>query len=438
MDYLSLVGIVLSILLYTILAWKGHNQFVCVFFAIIVVIITSQLAPYEAYAEYWMSGFVGYIMGYALVFVAGAVFGKFLEVSGATETIAKLVLRAGPKYAYAVLILVITFLTFNGISPWAAIFFIGPITLTVLRKSGIPRRFSPAILYFGSCTLAYVIPGCTKMTNYMACTLMDVPLMAAAPAGFITVAFTFVVGCMLLRFMVKRAVAKGEGFTERAGDTFANVEEGGESKCPPVWLVLIPMLGCVIACNVMPTFGLHVETGFLIGILLCIVCLRNYIDLSQTKKYLKESVPGGFDMVIMLGTVYGFGTVIVQTPAYALIQDLVLNIPGSPLVGVAVAVNVIAGATGSGTSGINIVLPALGASWVAKGASPAAIARVASFSSTALDSLPHNSGVVSMIDNMGETHGTAYLPIFFMTVLLPILATAFCVTIMTIFPILAM
>jgi len=433
--YVSLIGVVLSIAVYTIFAWKGHNQFVSVFFAILVIVVTSQINVYTAFAEYWMSGFTGYIKGYVLVFIAGSVFGKLLEVSRATETVALIVLKAGKRYAFAILVLVVAFLAFNGISPWAALFFLAPITMTVLKESGIPRRFAPVLLYFGACSLGYTIPGCARMTNYMACTLMKVPLTACAAAGVLTVAFTYVVGCFMLRKMADKAVNNGESFVSRESDKEVIID-AESTKYPPIWRVLIPMLGAVLACNIVTKFGFHTELGFLIGIGLCIVCLYSYMDLSKWKDYMKSAVPAGIDVAIMLGIVYGFGKVVVETPAYTLIQEAVLSVPGGPLVGAALAINVISGATGSGTSGINIVLPALGGSWVAMGASPSSIARVAVVSSTALDSLPHNSGVVSMIDKCGETHGTAYMPIFWMTVVLPIVATVFCVIIMTLFPIL--
>ena len=57
----------------------------------------------------------------------------------------------------------------------------------------------------------------------------------------------------------------------------------------------------------------------------------------------------------------GFGAVIASLPAFKLIRDLVLGIaPSNPLISLSVAVNILAGITGSASGGMNIALQTLG------------------------------------------------------------------------------
>jgi H+/gluconate symporter-like permease len=57
----------------------------------------------------------------------------------------------------------------------------------------------------------------------------------------------------------------------------------------------------------------------------------------------------------------GFGAVIASLPAFELIRDLVLGIaPSNPLISLSVAVNILAGITGSASGGMSIALQTLG------------------------------------------------------------------------------
>jgi H+/gluconate symporter-like permease len=61
----------------------------------------------------------------------------------------------------------------------------------------------------------------------------------------------------------------------------------------------------------------------------------------------------------------GFGAVVAALPAFDLIRESVLGIGGNnPLISLAVAVNVLAGITGSASGGMSIALNALGQTYV--------------------------------------------------------------------------
>ena len=56
----------------------------------------------------------------------------------------------------------------------------------------------------------------------------------------------------------------------------------------------------------------------------------------------------------------GFGAVVAALPAFAVVRDGILAVPGGPLVSIAVAANVMGGITGSASGGLTIALNALG------------------------------------------------------------------------------
>lgn len=105
-------------------------------------------------------------------------------------------------------------------------------------------------------------------------------------------------------------------------------------------------------------------------------------------------------------------------------MEAVLALPGSPLIGAAIAVTVIAGLTGSASGGQTIALPLLAPHYLDMGVNPEALHRIVAISSGALDSLPHNGYVVTTIRAVcGETHRDAYGPVGALTVIVPGIGT---------------
>ena len=113
-----------------------------------------------------------------------------------------------------------------------------------------------------------------------------------------------------------------------------------------------------------------------------------------------------------VASLVGFGAVVAEMPAFALVRDAVLGIGGGPLVSLAVATNVLAALTGSASGGLTIALDALGATYMARaaeiGLNPELLHRVAVIGSGTLDSLPHNGAVVTLLAVCGSTHRDSY------------------------------
>ena len=88
---------------------------------------------------------------------------------------------------------------------------------------------------------------------------------------------------------------------------------------------------------------------------------------------------------------------------------LLTDIPGSPLIGGALAVAVIAGLTGSSSGGQTIALPLLAPHYLDLGVNAEALHRTVAISSESLDHLPQGGYVVTTIRSIaGETHKDAY------------------------------
>ena len=75
----------------------------------------------------------------------------------------------------------------------------------------------------------------------------------------------------------------------------------------------------------------------------------------------------------ILAAVVGFGAVAQNTEAFKAAVAAVTDIPGSPLIGAAVAIGVIAGLTGSSSGGQQIALPLVAPHYMDMGVNPEAL-----------------------------------------------------------------
>jgi len=118
---------------------------------------------------------------------------------------------------------------------------------------------------------------------------------------------------------------------------------------------------------------------------------------------------------LSVASLVGFGAVVAALPAFAVVRDWVLTIGGGPLVSLAVATNLLAALTGSASGGLTIALDALGGTYMRLAADlnidPAVMHRVAVIGSGALDGLPHNGAVVTLLAVCGSRHRESYFDI---------------------------
>jgi H+/gluconate symporter-like permease len=129
----------------------------------------------------------------------------------------------------------------------------------------------------------------------------------------------------------------------------------------------------------------------------------------------------------------GFGAVIASLAGFAVLRDAVLTIaPDNPLVSVSIAVNLLAGITGSASGGMSIALQTLGETWLAMGQAagiaPELLHRVTAIATGGLDALPHNGAVITLLGICGLSHRQSYADIFVVAVAIPVLALVVVVT----------
>ncbi|MGG4492066.1 GntP family permease [Metabacillus idriensis] len=435
---LGLIGLFGGLALLIYLTMKGMNLLIAAPLTALLVGILNGLPLFPQLAEEgaanfltnYMTGFTGFIASWYLMFLTGAIFGKVMEDSGAADSVSKWIVgKIGMKRAVLAVVIACAVLTYGGVSLFVVAFSVYPMALSLFRQADLPRRFIPAALAFGSTTFTMTSAGSPEIQNWIPIEFLGTTPYAGREVSIIVAIFMMVFGYWWLKKMIKKAMANGERFVGRETDPAVQVR----TDLPNPLLSLIP-LGVVLIISFI--FHDSLKTSALIialsgGILAAYVINRKYFQ--NFGKAVGEGALGAVIAIANTAAVVGFGGVVKATPSFEAAVGFMTDIPGSPLIGGALAVAVIAGLTGSSSGGQAIALPLLAPHYLDLGVDPEALHRTVAISSGSLDSLPQGGYVVTTIRSIaGETHKDAYPAFGALTVIVPAVGVALAVLLFSI------
>ena len=429
---LSMIGLIGGLVLLTVLVMRGMNLLIVAPLSALFVAVLNGVPLFPQFAGKdevdfitgYMDGFAGFITSWYLMFLAGAIFGKVMEDSGAAESVSHwIVTKIGMKHAVLAVVLSCAVLTYGGVSLFVVAFAVYPMAVSLFKEADLPRRFIPAAFAFESTTFTMTSAGSPEIQNWMPIPYLGTNPYAGWEVSIITAIFMLIFGYWLLMKVIRRAVRKGEKFVGR--DTDNNEIR---SELPHPLLSLIPLLVVLIVAFV---FHDSLAQSALILALTGGVIATWLLNRKYFRNFWEAVGEGTMGALIAIGNtaaVVGFGGVAKITPAFSSAVDFMTSIPGSPLIGGALSVMVIAGLTGSSSGGQTIALPILAPHYLDMGVNAEALHRTVSLSSGTLDSLPHGGYAVTTIRSIaGETHKDAYPAFGLMTVVVPIAAVVLAV-----------
>ena len=251
-----------------------------------------------------------------------------------------------------------------------------------------------------------------------------------------------VAGSWYLSWVVKKAVNNGESFSlpqkesaalikkEKASEASVGimskvpetvVDEPFQQDLPNVVFAFLPLVSVIIILNTLSNYMsatgaalISLSSGIIIAWILMFKHASGYWAV------LGKGTHDALEAAANTCAVVGFGSVAAKVPAFTLFVNALLNLPGPPYMGLAIAVTLICGITGSASGGLGIALPILAPIYMAQGLDPGAMHRISALASGGLDSLPHNGYVVTTIRAIcGETHKRSYKDVFVVSIVIP-------------------
>jgi len=429
MDW-SVIGIILSLAFIVVLALRGWHIIIIAPLAVVVVSIFSNMNIMETLTGPYMKGFVNYAGKFYLIFLAGSMFGKFMEDGQAARSIANGILRVIGKESPLRVMLAISIvsmcLTYGGVSLFVVIFTVIPIARPLFKEMNLSWHLFMAAFIFGAASLTMtMLPGTPQIQNimptkYMASTPTSAPVVGLTGAFIVTV-----LNVLYFRYILKKSKARGETYEEpAAGVLGAGAPASGPT--PSVWLSLVPPVVVLLLLNIdIPYIKRDAVIALAAGVVACIILFWQYYA-----KLLDTLNKGALNTVVPIVNTcadVGYGMAVAATTGFKVVSSWLLTLPMHPIISLAIATNIMAAITGSASGGLGIVLETLVPKYLALGLNPALIHRIAAMSSGAFDAMPHNGVVITILAVAGLTHANAYKHIFWSHVVATTIALFFAI-----------
>lgn len=429
--------------------------------ALLAVVLTGDLPVLASYTQIFMAKTGDFIVAFFPLFMLGAIFGKLMDDSGSAKSIARSVSAwLGPERSIVSVVLVCGVLTYGGVSAFVVAFAIFPVAAALFRSADIPKRLIPGTIALGAFTFTMsALPGTPAIQNAIPMPFFGTTAFSAPGLGIIAAIIMFFLGMAWLSRRAARARAAGEGYGEHAdslpspdivmrehaqgrGFDIAELPESQPQSedLPSFALALAPVIVVIVANFVFielvvplldtsylaePEFGATtIESvrgvwAVIVGLTLAIVLLilGNWRRLKDLKASLDQGTDASVLPIFNTASLVGFGAIIAALPVFGMISEGILSIGGGqPLITVAAAVTVLSAITGSASGGMSIALDSLGGTFVdlanAAGVSLDAMHRITAVASGALDTLPHNGAVITLLAVCGISHREAYADVF--------------------------
>ncbi|MGD6872916.1 GntP family permease [Sutcliffiella horikoshii] len=429
----SMIGLIGGLALLIFLTMRGMNLLVVGPLSALFVALLSGMPLFPQlvaegevnFVSSYMGGFSSFVTSWYLMFLLGAIFGKVMEDSGAADSVSRLVVdKLGMKFAVLAIVAACAILTYGGVSLFVVAFSVYPMAISLFKQANLPRRFIPAALAFGSVTFTMTSAGSPEIQNWIPIEYLGTSPYAGAEVSALVAVFMMIFGYWWLKRMISKAVGRGETFVSRDSDPTMD----SERPLPNPFLSFIPLVVVLVISYI---FHDDLKQSALIIALLGGIITTYVLGRKYFKNFWNAISEGTMGALIAIGNtaaVVGFGGVAKAVPAFGTVVEAMTNIPGSPLIGAAIAVSVIAGMTGSASGGQVIALPLIAPHYMDMGVNPEALHRTVAISSGALDSLPHNGYVVTTVRAIcGETHQAAYGPVAAVTVIVPLIGLAIAI-----------
>ena len=419
---IGLGGIVVALVFLTFAVYKGWSILYSSIIGVIIIALTNGMNLYTALTENYVSSFTSYAANYFILFCEGAMLGKLYDVSGAAWKIGKTVAeKCGTKFALVGYIAVAAILEYGGISTFVICFVLLPLAKPIFKETGTPWYMWPAITIVPIIGPELMTPGGLQTHNIIPTEILGTNLMAAPVMGTVFTVVYFTICGLYFVWELKRAKN-----VEWKRNSMPPIDEadamisGGDA--PNMIFSIIPILAGVLLINfadLQPIYGLGVSA------ILCIILFWRNIPAGKMVPALNEGFANGVMPLIMVTAVVGIAQVVSQTDAFNVIRDELLTFTSTAKVATAFSVvgitNIMALICGSASGAIAMTLEMFSNAWIAACLDPEWIHRVVVTASGGFDTVPWNSFVV-LILSMGKlNHKQAYMPVFWVSLVAPIL-----------------
>ena len=395
---LSLIGIIIGVLVFVFLCIRGNNLAVSAALGALVIILfnlgNSENGVLGDLTGFWVTGVSNALKSYLLVFAMGGIFGKLMDVSGATKRIALTLLdkifrkmknqKAAVTYFLSVMYLIFTYV---GVHGFLIVFLMVSLARELLQANNLPWRF----YCYGAAGIlpGYYLAGSVSSVNALGASITGGTAASGAALSILYCVIYLITLWFLINLDIKSAAKKGENFADTGAEIMKLDIAAGktEDELPKNWQAFLPMIIMIVVA----ASGVNVVVALTVGIIMAIAFLFSYV-----KSALKSSISTGatqtFPALINVCGAAALGATIRNVAGYQLITGALAGF--APLLGGILLTILGTLFTGSSSSSLAAFGPQAFEYFTAAGVSSAASHRLLLFGTNWIYP-PHNPGAVN-------------------------------------------
>lgn len=403
MEILAILGVLLAVVAIIYLTSKNLHVIVAAPVASLIILVTNQMNIIEAMLgkeQSYMAGLAGFLINNFVIFMLGSILARYMEASGATLTIANSILKVmGKDSPFKVLLaiaLITSILTYGGVSIFVVIFTLLPLSRPLFKELNINWALFPIPVFMGASTYTMTtLPGTPSIQNVIPTKVLGTSLTAAPLISLAASLVLLLFGLFYMAYCLKKSLANGETYTEDDDDTVVDLAE----KRPNLFFSILPLLsliGTIFLLNKTPNV---LAIGLLVSIILSAILFYPY--LPNQKELLNSGAIASIVPAFATSSTVAFGTVLTLSAGFAVIQEWIQQIPGSPLISLSVSTALLSGIIGSSSGAVGIASSNFLPAYLEMGINPEILHRVVVVASAILTVVPQ-SGVMITFHNLSK------------------------------------
>ncbi|HEM4952527.1 TPA: GntP family permease [Streptococcus suis] len=403
MEILAILGVLLAIA--AIIYWTSKNLHVIVAapLASLIIILTNQMNVLEVMLgqeKSYMTGLAGFLINNFAIFMLGSILARYMEASGATQTIANSILKVmgkdSPYKGLLAITLIASILTYGGVSIFVVIFTLLPLSRPLFKELNINWALFPIPVFLGAGTYTMTtLPGAPSIQNVIPTKVLGTSL-TAAPVISLAASLTLLVfGLLYMAYCLKKSLANGETYTEEEDETAVVVAD----KTPNLFLSVLPLFSLIGTIFLMSKTPNVLAIGLLVSILISALIFYPY--LPNQKEILNAATTASIVPAFATSSTVAFGTVLTLSAGFVVIQEWIQQIPGSPLISLSVSTALVSGIIGSSSGAVGIASSNFLPAYLEMGINPELLHRVVVVASAILTVVPQ-SGVMITFHNLSK------------------------------------
>ncbi|MDI5988934.1 GntP family permease [Streptococcus equi] len=422
MEFLGPIGVLLGIIAIVYFSLKEIHITIAAPMGTILVVLLNSMPLVESLLgkepNNYMGALGGYIMSYFAIFLLGSILAKLMEVSGATVSIAEFILKkVGYQNPYRILVaifIISAILTYGGISLFVVMFAVLPLARSLFKKMDLAWNLIQVPLWLGIATFTMtILPGTPAIQNVIPIQYLNTSLTAALVPSILGSVGCIAFGLFYMKRCLTKSLEVGENYATYTSQTNEDTTERVlppfvASILPLILLIAIAIIGSLLGDEFVKKNIIYV--ALLTGIISAIVLFNKYID----KKIATLSIgaSGAVGPIFATASAVAFGSVVTAASGFGVFSDIILNIPGPPVISLTVLTSAMAAITGSSSGALGIVMPNFAQYYLDAGVSPEIIHRVAAVASNILTIVPQSGVFLTFLSLTGLSHKNGFKQTF--------------------------